>query len=45
MESESLKQQFEKYGVVTLHRPSNVDDEATLRGIASAFWRFQPSFR
>ncbi len=36
MESESLKQQFEKYGVVTLHRPSNVDDEATLRGIASA---------
>ena len=36
MESEALKMRFEKYGVVTLHRPSNVDDEATLRGIASA---------
>ena len=36
MESEALKKKFVKYGVVTLHRPSNVDDEATLRGIASA---------
>ena len=25
-----------RFGVVTLHRPSNVDDEATLRGILSA---------
>ena len=32
----ALKQQFGRYGVVTLHRPSNVDDEAALRGIASA---------
>ena len=36
MKSEALKKKFEKYGVVTLHRPSNVDDEATLCGIASA---------
>jgi UDP-N-acetylglucosamine 2-epimerase (non-hydrolysing) len=28
METEALKQQFPRYGVVTLHRPSNVDDEA-----------------
>lgn len=35
-ESEALKQQFPRYGVVTLHRPSNVDDEATLHGIAGA---------
>lgn len=36
MESEALKKTFDRYGVVTLHRPSNVDDEATLNGIASA---------
>ena len=36
MESEALKKKFASYGVVTLHRPSNVDDEATLHGIASA---------
>ena len=36
MESEALKKKFARYGVVTLHRPSNVDDEATLHGIASA---------
>ncbi|MEC5398166.1 non-hydrolyzing UDP-N-acetylglucosamine 2-epimerase [Uliginosibacterium sp. H1] len=34
--SEPLKQQLGRYGVVTLHRPSNVDDEATLRGLAGA---------
>ena len=28
--------QVPRYGVVTLHRPSNVDDEANLRGIAGA---------
>jgi UDP-N-acetylglucosamine 2-epimerase (non-hydrolysing) len=28
--------QYPRYGVVTLHRPSNVDDEANLRGIAGA---------
>ena len=36
MESEALKKKFARYGVVTLHRPSNVDDEVTLHGIASA---------
>ena len=36
LETEALKQQFPRYGVVTLHRPSNVDDEATLHGIAGA---------
>jgi hypothetical protein len=30
--------------VVTLHRPSNVDDEANLRGIAGALGR-SPSCR
>ena len=29
----SLVQQPEGYGVVTMHRPSNVDDPATLRGL------------
>ena len=33
---EDLKLQDNKYVVVTLHRPSNVDDEVTLHGIASA---------
>ncbi len=32
----SMKDRFAQYGVVTLHRPSNVDDEATLKGIANA---------
>jgi UDP-N-acetylglucosamine 2-epimerase (non-hydrolysing) len=36
METEAVKAKYPKYGVVTLHRPSNVDDEATLRGIAGA---------
>ncbi len=36
MESEGLKKQFPKYGVVTMHRPSNVDSETTLHGIAGA---------
>ncbi|NUN60765.1 MAG: UDP-N-acetylglucosamine 2-epimerase (non-hydrolyzing) [Burkholderiaceae bacterium] len=36
MQSEVLKKQFPKYGVVTLHRPSNVDEEQTLHGIAGA---------
>ncbi|HNC81357.1 MAG TPA: UDP-N-acetylglucosamine 2-epimerase (non-hydrolyzing), partial [Rhodocyclaceae bacterium] len=36
MESEALKRRYPKYGVVTLHRPSNVDDETHLRGIAGA---------
>ena len=31
-----LKQKLGRYGVVTLHRPSNVDDETALRGIAGA---------
>lgn len=29
----------QRFGVVTLHRPSNVDDEATLRGIVAALSR------
>lgn len=36
METEAIKARYPKYGVVTLHRPSNVDDEANLRGIAGA---------
>jgi UDP-N-acetylglucosamine 2-epimerase (non-hydrolysing) len=35
-ESERHKQRFERYGVVTLHRPSNVDDREGLAGIANA---------
>ena len=35
-ESEALKQRLGRYGVVTMHRPSNVDDRATLSGIAGA---------
>jgi UDP-N-acetylglucosamine 2-epimerase (non-hydrolysing) len=34
--SSELKRTKERYGVVTLHRPSNVDNEATLRGIMGA---------
>ena len=36
-ESTALKQRLPKYGVVTMHRPSNVDDKTTLSGIAKAF--------
>ena len=32
----ALKAQYARYGVVTLHRPSNVDDAAALRRIAFA---------
>lgn len=32
----ALKQRFPDYGVVTLHRPSNVDDPATFSGIMGA---------
>jgi UDP-N-acetylglucosamine 2-epimerase (non-hydrolysing) len=32
----ALKAEYPRYGVVTLHRPSNVDDPAALRGIAFA---------
>jgi UDP-N-acetylglucosamine 2-epimerase (non-hydrolysing) len=36
-ETEAIKQQLGgRYGVVTLHRPSNVDDPARLAGIAGA---------
>ena len=35
-ESEALKQRLGRYGVVTMHRPSNVDDRETLAGIAGA---------
>ena len=28
----------EAYGVVTLHRPSNVDDEASARAVVAALW-------
>jgi UDP-N-acetylglucosamine 2-epimerase (non-hydrolysing) len=34
-----LKQRSSRYGVVTLHRPSNVDNAATLTGIAAALSR------
>ncbi len=35
-ESEGLKARLGRYGVVTMHRPSNVDDRETLAGIAGA---------
>lgn len=35
-QSEALKQRHKSYGVVTLHRPSNVDDPAILKRIAAA---------
>jgi UDP-N-acetylglucosamine 2-epimerase (non-hydrolysing) len=35
-ESEALKANLERYGVVTLHRPSNVDHPEVLRGIMGA---------
>ncbi len=34
--SSELKSTFNRYGIVTLHRPSNVDDEPIFRGIAGA---------
>ena len=34
--TDALKQKLGQYGVVTLHRPSNVDNEETLKGIISA---------
>jgi UDP-N-acetylglucosamine 2-epimerase (non-hydrolysing) len=33
---DELKRRLGRYGVVTLHRPANVDDAATLGGIVSA---------
>jgi UDP-N-acetylglucosamine 2-epimerase (non-hydrolysing) len=35
-ESAELKRRFARYGVVTLHRPSNVDDSETLQRIIGA---------
>lgn len=35
-ESEALKKRLGRYGVVTMHRPSNVDAQDTLAGIAGA---------
>lgn len=34
--SDEIKSRFPSYGVVTLHRPSNVDSRETLEGIAKA---------
>lgn len=34
--SMDLKRRFQRYGVVTLHRPSNVDDPVTMARLASA---------
>ena len=36
LESSAIKARRPRYGVVTLHRPSNVDDEPVLRGIVAA---------
>lgn len=36
LSSTSIKQRLTKYGVVTLHRPSNVDNKETLERITSA---------
>ncbi|MCL4745849.1 MAG: UDP-N-acetylglucosamine 2-epimerase (non-hydrolyzing) [Burkholderiaceae bacterium] len=38
-QSEALKARLERYGVVTLHRPSNVDDPEALRAIIGALAR------
>ncbi len=35
-ETEKLKKKLGKYGVVTLHRPANVDEEQTLKGLIEA---------
>jgi UDP-N-acetylglucosamine 2-epimerase (non-hydrolysing) len=35
-ESIAIKQELTRYGVITLHRPSNVDDESTFKGISIA---------
>ena len=34
--TEAMKRSFNRYGVVTLHRPSNVDQRSTLAGIVDA---------
>ncbi len=34
--STEIKQKYPEYGVITLHRPSNVDDKSTLAGIIHA---------
>jgi UDP-N-acetylglucosamine 2-epimerase (non-hydrolysing) len=34
--SQALKEKLGRYGVVTMHRPSNVDDQSTLTGILEA---------
>jgi UDP-N-acetylglucosamine 2-epimerase (non-hydrolysing) len=36
LESEKIKKRYSCYGVVTLHRPSNVDNQATLASISDA---------
>jgi UDP-N-acetylglucosamine 2-epimerase (non-hydrolysing) len=36
LDGEGLKKRFASYGVVTLHRPSNVDDRRTLEGLLRA---------
>jgi UDP-N-acetylglucosamine 2-epimerase (non-hydrolysing) len=36
LETHAVKQRLVRYGVVTLHRPSNVDDATVLAGIAGA---------
>ena len=41
--SENIKRRLPKYGVVTLHRPSNVDDPVVLKGIVSALNKISES--
>lgn len=36
LESDRIKRRYSTYGVVTLHRPSNVDQETVLRSISGA---------
>ncbi len=36
LETDSLKKRYERYGVVTMHRPANVDHYPTLKGIVDA---------
>ncbi|MEO0422638.1 MAG: UDP-N-acetylglucosamine 2-epimerase (non-hydrolyzing) [Pseudomonadota bacterium] len=43
LEARDIKAELERYGVVTMHRPSNVDDPQVLGGIMAALGRISES--
>jgi UDP-N-acetylglucosamine 2-epimerase (non-hydrolysing) len=45
LETSASRRTYPRYGVVTLHRPSNVDDPAMMRGIVGALRRSRRSCR